>query len=109
MKGYLDVTQTEHWFATLFGLETKPPLINETRRQFFLKAPLLILGIVLFGFLLLERMPSLPGAVLLLFFYYLAVFVLLKYLSFVNKISGSRSFLGLLLCILPLVLLILIL
>ncbi|MBW2971224.1 hypothetical protein KY320_03630 [Candidatus Woesearchaeota archaeon] len=109
MKGFMDVTQTEQWFTQLFGLSIKAPLVGETKRQFLLKAPLLMLGVVLFGFLLLEKFPSLIAVILMLIFFYLTVFLLLKFMDAINSTTEVRSILGIALWFLPLIVLVLLL
>jgi hypothetical protein len=105
---FWDITQSEYWFEQLFGLELQLPITKDTRNQFILKAPIIVFITALFGFVILEHFPPILGMFLLLILLYISIILLVIYFSFVNRLSKRFSLVGLLICIIPLMIILLI-
>ena len=107
-EGFFDRTQPEYLFTQFFGLNIEVPLVKERLKQFLIKMPLVMIGLVIMKFFIIEVMPPIFGLILTAVLYYLVVYLLVKYLILINKMTRSNSVFGLMFCISILIILVLV-
>ena len=107
-KGFFDRAQPEYLFTQFFGLEIEFPLVKERLKQFLIKMPLIMIGLVIMRFFIVEVMPPILGMILLIVLYYLIVYLLVNYFMLINKMTKSNGVFGLMLCIFILIIFVLV-
>ena len=103
-----DRAQPEYLFVQFFTLEVDVPFVKERTKQFLIKMPLIMMGLVLMRFFVYEVMPPILGMILMAVLYFLVIYLLVKYFMLVNKMAKSSSIFGLVVCIFILVALVLV-
>lgn len=106
---FFDKAQPEYLFNQFFGLEIEMPLVKERMKQFFIKAPIMMIMLVFMRFFIFEIFPPILGLILTLIMYYVVVFMLITYIKLLNKMTSANGMGGLLLGLLILILMVLVL
>lgn len=107
-EGFFDRAQPEYLFTQFFGLDVEVPFVKERMKQFLIKMPLMMFGLVIMRFFVVEIMPPIFGLILTVFLYYFATYLLVKYFMLVNKMTKSNGVLGLMLSVFILIILVLV-
>lgn len=107
--GLLDITQTDYLVSQLFRLDMQPHLIRESNKQFLIKAPFMMIFLLLLKFFVVEIIPGFFGLAFTLLFYYLVIYVIYNYFLFLNEFIKKNGFIGLVIFVLPLIFLVLVL
>ncbi len=103
-----DRAQPEYLFMQFFTLGIEIPFVKERTKQFLIKMPLIMIGLVIMRFFVYEVMPPIIGMIVMAILYFLVVYLLVKYFMFVNKMTKTSSIFGLVGCISILIVLVLV-
>lgn len=107
-RDFFDKFQPDYLFVQLFGLDSEVSLVKLDIEKFRRNMFFLMLFLVLMRFFMMEIMPSFLGIILTVIVYYLVLILILGYIKWINKMTKSRGFFGILLSVGILVLLVLV-
>lgn len=107
-RDFFDKFQPDYLFVQLFGLDSGVSLVKLDIEKFRRNMFFLMLFLVLMRFFMMEVIPSFLGIILTVIVYYLVLILILGYIKWINKMTKSSGFFGILLSVGILVLLVLV-